>query len=199
MRTLIRQLVRFGLVGAVGLVIDVAVFNLLRVTVLSPDEVVEGPVIAKIVSTSLAIAANWLGNRYWTFHRQRRPQLVREGVEFVAVSLGGMLIGLGCLWVSHYVLGYTSLLADNISSNVVGLALGTAFRFWLYRVWVFAPRRGVEGAAGMGGSVAAAGSVAGASAGGTGAPVDAAGSVSAAGAGGTVATVDAAGTVAAAE
>lgn len=52
-----------------------------------------------------------------------------------------MLIGLTCLWVSHYVLGYTSLLADNISSNVIGLALGTVFRFWLYREWVFRPRR----------------------------------------------------------
>jgi hypothetical protein len=67
--------------------------------------------------------------------------MVREGIDFVAVSLGGMFIGLGCLWISHYLLGFTSLLADNISTNVVGLALGTAFRFWLYRVWVFSPRR----------------------------------------------------------
>jgi putative flippase GtrA len=140
MRALITQLVRFGLVGAVGLVIDVGVFNLLRLTVFEPSVVHAGPVYAKVISTALAIIANWIGNRYWTFGRERRPQVVREGLDFVAVSLGGMLIGLGCLWVSHYLLGYTSLLADNISTNVVGLALGTAFRFWLYRVWVFSPR-----------------------------------------------------------
>jgi putative flippase GtrA len=139
MRALITQLVRFGLVGAVGLVIDVGVFNLLRVTVFEPSTVHEGPVFAKVISTALAIIANWIGNRYWTFGRERRPQMVREGIDFVVVSLGGMAIGLGCLWVSHYLLGYTSLLADNISTNVVGLALGTAFRFWLYRVWVFSP------------------------------------------------------------
>jgi putative flippase GtrA len=62
---------------------------------------------------------------------------VREGLQFAVVSVGGMLIALGCLWMSHYVLGFTSVLADNVSSNVVGLALGAAFRFWLYRVWVF--------------------------------------------------------------
>ncbi len=39
-------------------------------------------------------------------------------------------------------LGFTSVLADNISSNVVGLVLGTAFRFALYKWWVFAPHRG---------------------------------------------------------
>ncbi len=39
----------------------------------------------------------------------------------------GMGIALLCLWVSHYLLGFTSALADNIATNVVGLALGTAF------------------------------------------------------------------------
>jgi putative flippase GtrA len=136
MRALLAQFVRFGLVGAVGLVIDVGVFNLLRITVLAPEAVQHGPIYAKLISTSLAILANWLGNRYWTFGAARRPQLVREGFEFAIVSVGGMVIGLACLWVSHYALGFTSLLADNLSSNVVGLALGTAFRFWLYRTWV---------------------------------------------------------------
>lgn len=141
MRTLLTQLTRFGLVGLIGLVIDVSVFNLLRVTVLSPEAMHEGPVIAKVISTSLAIVANWMGNRHWTFARERRGHLAREGAEFFLVSFGGMLIGLFCLWMSHYVLGYQSLLADNISSNVVGLALGTAFRFWGYRVWVFRESR----------------------------------------------------------
>ncbi len=147
MKALVTQLLRFAAVGGVGLVVDVAVFNILRVTILSPENLHEGPVLAKVVSTSIAIVVNWLGNRYWTFGPHRRPQAVREGVEFALVSVGGMLIGLACLWVSHYVLGYTSLLADNVSSNVIGLALGTLFRFWLYRTWVFRPRMTVPDAA----------------------------------------------------
>lgn len=140
MRALFAQLMRFGAVGAVGFVVDVAVFNVLRVTVFSPENIHEGPVLAKVVSTSIAIIVNWIGNRYWTFGPHRRPQALREGLEFAVVSLGGMAIGLACLWFSHYVLGFTSLLADNVSSNIVGLALGTVFRFWLYRSWVFKPR-----------------------------------------------------------
>lgn len=138
MRPLLTQLVRFGLVGGVGFVIDVAVFNVLRVTVLAPEVIDSGPLIAKVISTSIAIACNWLGNRYWTFAATRRPQVAREGAAFALVSIGGMLIGLACLWVSHYLLGFTSVLADNISGNIIGLALGAAFRFWLYRTWVFA-------------------------------------------------------------
>jgi putative flippase GtrA len=138
---LLTQLAKFGMVGLVGLAVDVTVFNLLRVTVLSPDAVDSGPLWAKVISTVLAILANWVGNRYWTFSKDRQTQTLREGLEFFAVSLAGMGIGLGCLWVSHYVLGYTSVLADNISSNVVGLLLGAVFRFVLYRYWVFSPAR----------------------------------------------------------
>ena len=141
MRRFITQLARFGAVGLVGLVIDVSVFNLLRATVLEPSVIHSGPFIAKVISTMLAIGANYVGNRYWTFRATKRSTVLREGIEFVAVSVGGMLIALSCLWVSHYLLGFTSVLADNISSNVVGLALGTAFRFGFYRYWVFHPNR----------------------------------------------------------
>lgn len=137
MRSLLAQLTRFGLVGLVGLVIDVGIFNLLRLTVLSPEALHEGPVIAKVISTSIAIIANWIGNRHFTFRGERKSHWVREGLEFALVSVGGMLISLGCLWVSHYALGFTSVLADNIATNVIGLGLGTAFRFTLYRGWVF--------------------------------------------------------------
>jgi len=141
MRTLLAQLARFGVVGAVGFVVDVGVFNLLRVTLFDPATIHEGPVLAKVISTSLAIVVNWLGNRYWTFRKEARKHPASEAVEFFVVSLVGMGIGLGCLWVSHYLLGYTSQLADNISANVIGLGLGTLFRFALYRWWVFNPKR----------------------------------------------------------
>ena len=49
----------------------------------------------------------------------------------------GMLPAVICLGVSHYLLGFTSLLADNISANIIGLVLGTILRFFLYEHTVF--------------------------------------------------------------
>lgn len=144
MRRLLGQFGRFGAIGTVGLVVDFGIFNLLLNTVFAPETVAGGPLYAKLTSASVAILANWLGNRYWTFREHRGRQLWREAFQFALVSVGGMLIGLGALWVSHYLLGFTSRLADNVASNVVGLALGTAFRFLLYRHWVFRPRAGEE-------------------------------------------------------
>jgi putative flippase GtrA len=141
MRKLISQFAGVGVVGLVGLVIDVGIFNLLRATVLEPSRVAHGALWATLISTSVAIVCNWLGNRYWTFRNERRAHWWREGLEFALVSVGGLLIALGCVWFSEQVLDLHSLLSDNIAKNVVGLALGTIFRFTFYRLWVFRPPR----------------------------------------------------------
>lgn len=134
-------LVKFGVVGLIGFVIDIALFNALRVGLLGEGTWAQSAIGAKTISTSVAIVFNWLGNRYWTFRRHRRRHALREFAEYAIVSVGGMAISLVCLWISHHVLGLTSLLADNISTNVIGLGLGTAFRFLLYRYWVFGHHR----------------------------------------------------------
>lgn len=144
-RSFLSYLVKFGVVGSLGLVLDIAVFNLLRVGVLGADQWWATAIGAKVVSTSLAIIFNWLGNRYWTFRHERHTHIAQEFVEFVVASLLGMGVSLACLWFTHYVLNFTSLLADNISGNVIGLGLGTIVRFVLYRYWVWGPRRAASG------------------------------------------------------
>jgi putative flippase GtrA len=145
---LLKQILAFGMVGGVGFVLDVVVFTVLRETVCSPAHVHGGAIIAKVVSTTIAIIANWLGNRYWTFGADRQANGLAEALEFVAVSVLGMLVGLACLVVSHYLLGLRSVVADNVSSNVVGLLLGSLVRFVLYRYWVYSPRRARNALAG---------------------------------------------------
>ena len=137
-RGLLGYFVKFGLVGLVGLVVDVSLFNLLS---LSGPGWWSEPLQAKFISTSVAIVVNWLGNRYWTFRRDKRSDVFRELVEFVAASVVGMLVTLATLWFTHYALGFDSLLADNISANVIGLGLGTLVRFALYRWWVWNVKR----------------------------------------------------------
>ncbi|MCU1514536.1 MAG: GtrA family protein [Microbacteriaceae bacterium] len=133
--------IKFGVVGIVGYVVDVSVFNALRLGASGHGHFFQEPIGAKIISVAVATLVTWFGNRYWTFREHRRKNFVLELFEFIVVAIGGLLIGLLCLWISHYALGATSLLADNISTNVVGLFLGTAFRFLLYRYWVYGHHR----------------------------------------------------------
>ncbi|MCK2035743.1 GtrA family protein [Microbacterium sp. SSW1-49] len=134
---LARDLIRFAAVGGVGVVIDVVVFNALRATILPDGSVTGAVLIAKVAATALAILANWAGNRWWTFRDRRGTSITVEMASFIAVSLVGSAIALGCLAISHYLFGFTSALADNISANVIGLLLGSLFRFSASRRWVF--------------------------------------------------------------
>ena len=134
-RTQVAELGRFGSVGAAAYVVDLGLFNLLQ---RGPGEVLAGrPLTAKVVAVTVATLAAWLGSRYWTFAELRTSSRTRELAGFVAVNVGGLVIGVGCLGFSHYLLGLTSPLADNISANGVGLVLGMVFRYVLYKRLVF--------------------------------------------------------------
>jgi putative flippase GtrA len=135
-----REMLKFGAVGTVAFVVDVGLFNLLTSDLWfgagSPP--LDGhEKIAKIVSASVATVVAWLGNRYWSFRHRRQSSRGREFLTFVLMNVIAMVIAVLCLAVSHDVLGFTSHLADNVSGNVIGIALGTLFRFWAYRTFVF--------------------------------------------------------------
>ena len=127
---LVRELMKFGVVGSVAFVVDVGLFNLL---LQSTDK----PLTSKALSVLAGTTVAYIGNRNWTFRRRSRSTVRKEYALFVLLNGIGLLIALTCLGVSHYLLGFTSALADNIAANVVGLAFGTTFRFWSYRRWVF--------------------------------------------------------------
>lgn len=133
---LFREMAKFGIVGLSALVVDIGLFNLLRFAG-GEGPLYDKPITAKAISVAVATVFAYFGNRYWTFRHRGRSHMGKEFGLFFLLNGVAMLIALACLWFSHYVLGLTSALADNISANVIGLGLGTLFRFWSYRRWVF--------------------------------------------------------------
>ncbi|WP_345713448.1 GtrA family protein, partial [Kineococcus glutinatus] len=136
----VREMAKFGVVGALAFVVDTGIYNLLCFA--GPDR--EGvlnhkPLTAKVISVALATLFSWLGNRYWTFRHRHQPGKLRELLLFGVMNAGGLLIALGCLGFTVYVLGLRSPLAQNVSANVVGLVLGTAFRYYAYRTFGLVP------------------------------------------------------------
>jgi putative flippase GtrA len=85
----------------------------------------------------VATVFTYAGNRHWTFRHRVRTSVAREYPLFFLLNGVGLGIALACLATSRYILGFSGPLADNVSANVVGLLLGTLFRFWSYRKWVF--------------------------------------------------------------
>lgn len=130
--TIWHEVAKFGVVGLLAFVIDLGGMNLLTHTVLEGK-----PTTARIVSGVAATLFAWFGNRSWTFaHRRSRP-VAHEVSLFFVVNGVALAISTLTLVLSHYVLGLDSRLADNIST-IFGIGLGTLFRFWAYRRYVFA-------------------------------------------------------------
>lgn len=143
---LVREMLKFGVVGAVAFVIDFGGYNVL---VYGPhllgmfDEqstigvLHDKPITAKILSATVATLVAWVGNRLWTFRHRRNRQAAHELALFVMFNVIAMVIGVTCLGISRYVFDLQTQLADNVT-NLFGIALGTLFRFWSYRKFVFA-------------------------------------------------------------
>ena len=128
----------FGTVGLVAFVVDLTIYNVL---LFGPFH--RHTVTAKIISVTVATIVAWLGNRYLTFRTHNTRAVWREGVLFAISNLLGLGTAAICLFISHYILGFVSPIADNIAANGVGLVLGTAVRYFCYRFLVFpAPKEG---------------------------------------------------------
>ncbi len=132
----IGELARFGTVGIVAYALDVGLFNVL-VHAGSPGVLYDRPLTAKVIATVIATLFAYGANRQWTWRDRDRRGFLREFSLFFALNMVGLAITLIPLAISRYALGLTSALADNISANIIGVALGTTFRFWAYRRWVF--------------------------------------------------------------
>ncbi len=129
---LYREMIKFGVVGAVAFAVDLGLANLLWHAVLE-DKVTT----AKIISGAVATLVAWLGNRQWTFRHRISRRVHHEVGLFFGVNVIALGISAATLALSHYGLGFTSTLADNVAT-IVGIGLGTLFRFWAYRRFVFA-------------------------------------------------------------
>ena len=143
---LVREMLKFGMVGAVAFVIDLGGYNLLvfgpHLLGILGEGTTAGmlnakPLTARIISASVATVVAWLGNRLWTFRHRRNRQAGHELALFVLFNVAAMVIAVACLGFSRYLLDLHSQLADNVA-NVVGIGFGTLFRFWSYRKYVFA-------------------------------------------------------------
>jgi putative flippase GtrA len=127
-RVLLKELAAFGLVGIVSLVIDLGIYN-----ALSPH----GWLKAKFVSTIVATAFAYFGNRHLSFSHRARTSIGRETSFFFGINLVVLVISELVLALFAYPLNQRN---DHLVMNIVNLAtigLGTVFRCWSYMRFVF--------------------------------------------------------------
>jgi putative flippase GtrA len=133
-RLLIHEGAKFGIIGAIGVV----VYNLVNGWLHFKLHL--GPLTSATVAVIVTTITSYIANRYWSFRHRERTTVPRETVMFFALNGVGLLIQWAAVGFTTYGLGETGKLANLVANNV-GIVLGTLFRFWSYRKWVWAAPR----------------------------------------------------------
>ena len=135
LRRIRNELLKFGSVGAIAYIVGVGGFNLL--VHINGAPLADKPITASLISGFISIVVAYIGNRYWTWRNRPKHSFQRELIIFFGVNLVGLAFSAVSLAISRYALDLHSALSDNISANIIGVGLGTLFRFFGYRTWVF--------------------------------------------------------------
>ncbi len=120
------QLIRFGVVGASGYAVNLAVFAVL-VHVLNVHYTIASP-IAYLAGT----ANNFFWNRRWTFTHARAKHPAHQAWKFFAVSAVSFGVNYGVLIGLVHSTGMEKVLAQAIAN-----AVGTPVNFLGQKLWSF--------------------------------------------------------------
>jgi putative flippase GtrA len=119
------QLLKFGIVGGSGYLINLAVFSVLA------DNLGLHHIAAAIGAFCVAVANNFLWNRYWTFEPgDGHPAF--QAARFFAVSLASLLINLVLL---EALVARTSL--GDLTAQAIAVAVAMPFNFLGNKLWTF--------------------------------------------------------------
>ena len=127
-RILLKEVTAFGLVGAVGFTLDIGLFNLFFH---------DGQIVAKCISTTVATIVTYFGNRYFSFSHRARSGIGRETSVFFGINVITLLFSLAVIGVFEYPLGFKHHLLVMNLVNLATIGVGTLFRFWSYKRFVF--------------------------------------------------------------
>jgi putative flippase GtrA len=140
---LTRQVVRFGVVGALNTLVDLAVLNLL---IFATGRGKSGAMYAfyKAIAFFCAVLNSYLINRSWTFRRVATKSSMLEGSQFLFISLVGAMVNVGSSWYvatyTHPNWGVSPKLWPSVAALVGGVS-SLGFNFIGYKFWVFAHRK----------------------------------------------------------
>jgi putative flippase GtrA len=129
-RQLVHEAAKFGTVGAIAFLTATIGTNLLHF------RAGMGPLTSNVIATIAGTFVSFFGNRYWTFRHREGSTMAREYAVFFVLNGIGLGIQLACIGFTYYLLNMHGQLAYNVAL-LFGIGLGTLFRFWSYRRWVW--------------------------------------------------------------
>ncbi|MFB7243402.1 GtrA family protein [Streptomyces populi] len=133
---LVLEVVRFSVVGGSGVAVNILFFNL------ALHGLEWAPMAATVAASCVAMGTNYLGFRYFAY-RDRASRTPRQIVLFFAFSGLGVAMESLLFYVGYHGLGMSGPLGSNVA-KALSIVLASAFRFTVYRTWVFQHAKSVR-------------------------------------------------------
>jgi len=137
------RFIRFAIVGAIGAVIDIGIFNVL-------SSILKVPALtAQAISFSAAVISNFVWNRFWTYPDSRNKAVVGQLVQFIFVSFIGLAartlifgqLEIALIWTASQILPSNFFLTPVVVGHNVSLAIVIIiimfWNFFINRFWTY--------------------------------------------------------------
>ncbi|MGB9339774.1 MAG: GtrA family protein [Polyangiales bacterium] len=127
----IGRMLRFGVVGLSGVVVNQGLLMLLHGTLGAPL------LLSSIIAIEVSILTNFVLNHTWTWRVPlSEPGLIRRAIQYhaaavIAAFAGNVIILMGAVELFG---------VDYRIANLVGIAVGTVINFTASEVWIFRSR-----------------------------------------------------------
>jgi putative flippase GtrA len=133
-QVLVHEVAKFGVVGAVGYVVQLGVQNALYSGHAGHGGI--GPLTALVIAYAIATVVTFVGNRWWAFRHRKGSGLGQELAQFAVLNVVGIFIQVGIVDLVVHGMGHTDRLSYNVAT-IIGIGIGTIFRLLTYRKFVF--------------------------------------------------------------
>lgn len=111
-KKLIVQLIKFGFVGAIATAIDFGVLVLLK------EWLQVNVLLASATSFTVSVIVNYILSILFVFQSTRKNK-IKEFCVFVILSVGGLLIDLGIMWIGTELLVVHYLIVKVLATGLV--------------------------------------------------------------------------------
>ena len=128
LKSLIEQFLKFGVVGAVAFVIDYGILMLLS-QVVGWD-----PVLSSAISFTVSVVFNYVASMRYVFTRREDLSRRREFVIFVVLSIIGLAINSGCIWLGTEAFGDGAMAVT--VTKIVATVVVALWNFWSRKRWL---------------------------------------------------------------
>jgi len=125
-KNVIKEFVKFGVVGGIGTLVNIAILYLLT------EKIGVYYLISAIFSFIIAMSSNFILNKVWTFKENIKLGIGKKYLQFGLVSVSALLVNLFFLYIFTEIFGIYYII-----SQILAIGIALIINFFGNKIWTF--------------------------------------------------------------